>query len=138
MDASQQLVCVVGVGVVGQRSIEIFSSQYNVIGYDVCAARVAELQAHYAGTPRVTIQGTTCGIEAADVFCISVPTLLKDDQSIDISRVEAAVETVSQHARPGATVVSVSDSTPVRQHCTTPQQTDAPGHSSQRLCVLAL
>jgi UDP-N-acetyl-D-mannosaminuronate dehydrogenase len=102
-----KLVVIIGVGFVGQHLVDVFCRRHRVIGFDVNPKRVAALKDVYGHNPNVTIQDTTEGLDTADLICISVPTLLKDNNTaIDSSYVETAVQTVSQHARPGCTVVS--------------------------------
>jgi nucleotide sugar dehydrogenase len=101
-------VCIIGVGYVGEHLVEVFSRGYEVIGYDVSAKRVREMQLRFADNDNVTIQSTLDGLSKCNLFCISVPTLLKNDNSIDSSYVEAAAQTVAKVAQPGATIVMES------------------------------
>lgn len=49
----------------GQGLVDVFSSRHRVLAYDISPRRVALLQQHYAGNPRVTIQQHTGGSREA-------------------------------------------------------------------------
>lgn len=98
-------VAVIGVGYVGEHLVRLFSTQYNVIGFDVSADRVKHLETSGGFNCRARFTCRTSDISEATHFLISVPTLLRADQTIDSSFLRAAITTVSDHARPGSTIV---------------------------------
>jgi nucleotide sugar dehydrogenase len=104
------VVGVIGVGYVGEHLVTTFGKKFKVIGYDLSKARVEYLQStpQMSTNPNITLQYSTDGLETCDVFCISVPTLLRDDKSVDDSYVKSAGKTVEQFAKKGATVVMES------------------------------
>lgn len=101
----EPFVAVIGIGYVGTHLVESFASQYRVIGFDVSERRIAQLREEFDDENH--IEFTTCreDLTKATHFLISVPTLLREDKTVDTSYLESAIETVSSHARPGATVV---------------------------------
>lgn len=106
---SNDKVCVIGVGYVGEHLVDVFSKRYQVIGYDVSVDRVRAMQSRFSDKSNVTIQNTLDGLNDCDLFCISVPTLLKKDKTgIDTSYVQSAADTVRNVAKPGAVVVMES------------------------------
>lgn len=100
-----RLIAVIGVGYVGLHLVELFAPKYNVIAYDVSTKRLESLQAtlaHYA-----TVIGTTDTqlLKKATHFLIAVPTAVRADSTIDLTHIKAAIQTVFDHARPGAVIV---------------------------------
>lgn len=104
---AEPLVAVIGVGYVGTHLVSNFSSCWDVCGFDLSQGRIAQLsnEAEFRHNPRVCF--STCAADLADAthYLIAVPTLLRDDKTVDTSHLKKAIETVFQHARPGATVV---------------------------------
>ncbi|RYP93041.1 hypothetical protein DL770_000787 [Monosporascus sp. CRB-9-2] len=98
-------VAVIGVGYVGTHLVETFSSSYRVLGFDISEARIDKLRAQFSN--RTGVKLTTCkrDLDEASHFLISVPTPLREDKTVDLSCLKTALETVSAHARLGATVV---------------------------------
>lgn len=99
------LVAVIGVGYVGTHLVEVFSAQYQTLGFDVSEKRLDQLRDDFLGNPRVDFTSQASNLAGATHFLISVPTLLLPDKSIDSSYLRSALRTVAQHARPGATIV---------------------------------
>jgi UDP-N-acetyl-D-mannosaminuronate dehydrogenase len=99
------VVAVVGVGYVGTHLVEAFAKVYTVVAFDVSEQRVEQLARQYQGHPAVHSTSHAPDLADADAFLISVPTLLKEDKTIDTSFVEGAIRTISQYARDGVTVV---------------------------------
>jgi nucleotide sugar dehydrogenase len=103
-------VCVIGVGFVGESLVKVFSKNHRVIGYDTLPSRVDDLKTLFHNNTNVTIQNTTDGLESCDLFCISVPTLLRKDEEtgknyVDGSYIQAALETIKNKAKRGSTIV---------------------------------
>jgi nucleotide sugar dehydrogenase len=97
------VVCIVGCGYVGEHLIEVFATGYKVIGYDISQDRINHLRSKHSNS---NLRFTTdpAELSGASVFCLSVPTLVKDGQ-VDASYVESACATVLKYARPGNVVV---------------------------------
>lgn len=110
-------VLVVGVGYVGRHLVERFSDACEVVGLDLSEDRCTRLRGEFEadGLSNITMisnieQDERCN--TFDLALISVPTLLlADNKTVDTRHIRAAVETVSQRARPGSTVVIESSVT---------------------------
>ncbi len=101
-------VAVIGVGYIGERLVEIFSSQYPVVGYDVSPGRVEHLkQKHLSLGSRRMITFTTSesDVQNASYFLVSVPTLLHANGEINLAHLSSAIDIISRNARAGSTVV---------------------------------
>jgi nucleotide sugar dehydrogenase len=101
-------VCVVGVGYVGEHLVTTFSKAYDVFGYDISQKRVEYLREEFKDHPKITISNIEAGLANAGLYCIAVPTLVKDDKKIDDSYLKKAVETVARYALPGSCIVMES------------------------------
>lgn len=101
-------VCVIGVGYVGEHLVRTFAKAYDVYGFDVSQQRVEYLREEFNNNGRITISNQEAGLANAGLYCISVPTLVRGDNTIDDSYLKKAVETVSRYAQPGSCVVMES------------------------------
>lgn len=102
---AEPLVAVIGVGYVGTHLMEVFSAKYETLGFDISQRRIKEVREQYPWNDRVNFTTHADYLSDATHFLISVPTLLLPDKSIDCSYLRSALQTVSAHARPGATIV---------------------------------
>ncbi len=98
-------VAVLGIGYVGTHLVSSFSSKYPVIAFDVSERRIAQLQAEQSSESNISYTTDPQQIRNATHILISVPTLLRQDKTIDASYLQSALNTVSTHARAGATIV---------------------------------
>lgn len=101
-------ICVIGVGFVGEHLVDIFSKQYKVIGYDISPNRVNQLEEIFKDNGNVVIQSSFDNMEYSKLFCISVPTLLLEDGSIDESYIHNSIKLIEQFAKAGSIVVMES------------------------------
>lgn len=101
-------VCIVGVGYVGEHLVSAFSKSFVVGGYDITPKRVVEMANHFKDNPNVTISSDPSILENAGLYCISVPTLLQADNTINDTYLKSAVATVAKYAQPEACVVMES------------------------------
>jgi nucleotide sugar dehydrogenase len=116
MKHKKEIVCVIGVGYVGEHLVDIFSKKYHVVGYDISSRRVQELNEKYKMSSDdvmyskcVTITCNEADIPVgACLYCISVPTLLKEDKSINDSYLKNAVSCVEKYVCDGSCVVMES------------------------------
>ncbi|PVI05812.1 carbohydrate esterase family 4 protein [Periconia macrospinosa] len=99
------IIAVIGVGYVGQHLVDLFSSRYGVIGYDVSPSRVEQLRREYRGVNRITISNDPETLKVATHFLISVPTCLGPNNTIDLSHMQSALKIVERYARPRSIVV---------------------------------
>ncbi|KAK7182191.1 UDP-N-acetyl-D-glucosamine 6-dehydrogenase 1 [Paraphaeosphaeria sporulosa] len=100
----QSIVAVIGVGYVGTHLVEAFARHYNVIAFDLSERRLAEVSKQLTGLP-IQFTSNARDISEASHVLISVPTILKDDKSIDTAYLRSAIATVEKHVRPGSTIV---------------------------------
>lgn len=107
-NTSDKKVCVVGVGYVGEHLVRTFAKKYSVHGFDVSQPRVEFLKQIFHDHSNMEFSSNENILENAHLYCISVPTLLKSDNSVDDSYLKKACETVSKYAKSGSTVVMES------------------------------
>lgn len=98
-------VCVVGVGFVGESLLSEFGSHYSAIGFDVSPKRVAHLKNIFKSYSNVTVTTDEAELDRATHYLISVPTLLKDDNTVDTTYLTSAISTVLKHVQPGNSIV---------------------------------
>ncbi|OJJ78605.1 nucleotide sugar dehydrogenase [Aspergillus glaucus CBS 516.65] len=101
------VVAVIGVGYVGSHLVEAFAKFYEVIAFDISKRRVEQITQQFQELP-VRITSNAPDLALADAFLISVPTSLNHDKTINTTAIEKAVQTVTEHARHGVTVVMES------------------------------
>lgn len=103
----EPVVAVIGVGYVGTHLVEAFAGKYTVIGFEVSEARAAQLRVDTKFRDKSNVSFTTnpYDLEVATHFLISVPTLLREDKTVDTSYLESALSTVKARGRRGATIV---------------------------------
>ncbi|KAG8406659.1 hypothetical protein J3458_020998 [Metarhizium acridum] len=99
------VVAVVGVGYVGRRLVQSFSTQFKVIAYDISSATLRAARRELCGGGN--IKYTTCPMDMkqATHFLIAVPTLVNEDASINTTHIKDAINTVATVAQQGSTVV---------------------------------
>lgn len=121
------VIGVVGLGYVGlPLAVENAKSGFKVIGFDVNAARVAQLNSgmNYIGDVKdeelkhaienKQFQATNdyTNIKNVDVAIICVPTPLDEHKQADTSYVESATEEISKYLQPGMLVILESTTFP--------------------------
>ncbi|KAG9890387.1 UDP-N-acetyl-D-mannosamine 6-dehydrogenase, partial [Aureobasidium melanogenum] len=99
------VVCVVGVGYVGEHLLRSFGTCYQSIGFDISIQRLAQLQPIFGHMPNVTLTNDESFLDRATAYLISVPTLLKADNTVDLSHLISALAMVLKHVQPGNTIV---------------------------------
>jgi UDP-N-acetyl-D-galactosamine dehydrogenase len=109
-------ICVIGLGYVGLPLAVSFSKHYEVIGFDISASRVSELQSGYDRTLEVsnddlaaahglTFTDTATDIAEANVFIVTTPTPIDAHKNPDLSAVLAATRTVAGALSQGDVVI---------------------------------
>jgi UDP-N-acetyl-D-galactosamine dehydrogenase len=109
-------IAVLGLGYVGLPLAVAFGTKYEVVGFDINAGRVAELQAGEDRTLEVTkdelaaSKGVTFSCDPADLvgcnlFVVTVPTPIDQYKRPDLRALAAASRTVGQAIRKGGVVV---------------------------------
>ena len=96
-------VCIVGVGFVGLHLVECFSRKHNVVGFDINSSRIEFLKENHP-MERAQFTNDLEKIKKCRLFCVSVPTLLKD-QAVDFTFVEKAIAMIAKFIQPGCVVV---------------------------------
>ena len=99
----ESIVAVIGVGYVGTHLVEGFAKHYNVIAFDLSERRLAEVSKQLTGLP-IQFTSNAKDISEASHVLISVPTILKDDKTIDTAYLRSAIATVEKYVKPGSTV----------------------------------
>ena len=102
------IVGIIGVGFVGENLAEVFSKKYKVIGYDISPKRITEMRMKFNGNRNIVMQTCTDNMEECDIFCIAVPTTLREDGTIDDDAITNAVDIINKLARPQSAVVMES------------------------------
>lgn len=108
-------ISVVGLGYVGLPVAVAFGQQADTIGFDINAARLAELRNGHDRTnevaseelrkARITFTDDTAVLARADFHIVAVPTPVDDAHQPDLTPVERASETVGKALKRGDIVV---------------------------------
>ncbi|WP_190285777.1 nucleotide sugar dehydrogenase [Montanilutibacter psychrotolerans] len=112
----QARIAVIGLGYVGLPLAVEFGKRFPTVGFDIDAARVAELNAHHDHTREVTADGLreatllTCASDASslagcNVFIVTVPTPIDDYKRPDLRPLESASRTVGGAISRGGIVI---------------------------------
>ncbi len=108
-------VAVIGLGYVGLPLVVAFADHFDVIGFDINAGRVAELEAGSDRTlevdnerlQQVQVEYTSdpAAIERAKMIVVAVPTPIDKNRRPDLTPVIKASSLVGKHLTPGSVVV---------------------------------
>ena len=107
---------VIGLGYVGLPLAAAFGSKQPVVGFDLDANRVAQLNQGIDSTGETSTEVLTaaqhlicttdsCTLDGCDVFIITVPTPINLDKQPDLGPLMAASATVGNVLKPGAIVI---------------------------------
>ena len=107
---------VIGLGYVGLPLALAFAAEHDVVGFDIGAARIAELKAgrdHTLEAPpealrsadRLTLSDDPAALAGCNVFIVTVPTPIDDHKRPDLSALMAASRTVGDAIAPGGVVI---------------------------------
>jgi UDP-N-acetyl-D-galactosamine dehydrogenase len=112
---SQQRIAVIGLGYVGLPLAVALARHYPVTGFDINKARVAELESGHDRTGEVAdeklrasaLKVTTdaAEIKGADIYIVTVPTPVTEDNKPDLAPLYSACKTVGAAMAKGAVVV---------------------------------
>lgn len=113
---SPATIAVIGLGYVGLPLAVAFAEAHDVIGFDVSARRVAELQAGHdrtlevtplalAGANRLTITHDERALEGCNVLIVAVPTPIDPHKKPDLTALLKASEAVGRAIRRGGVVI---------------------------------
>lgn len=113
--SSSTRISVVGLGYVGLPLAVHLARHFDVTGYDIDSARIDELRGHSDRTDEVSaddLSTTTlnladkeAALEGTEVFVVTVPTPVDQDNKPDLGAVRAASETVARNLSKGNIVV---------------------------------
>ncbi len=109
-------VAIIGLGYVGLPLAVAFGRRYPTIGFDISAARVAELEAgedstlevpaaDLAAAERLSFTSDPGGIADCNAYIVTVPTPIDGARRPDLRPLEAASRTVAGVLKPGDIVV---------------------------------
>lgn len=100
------MICIVGVGYVGEHLVEVFSRGYNVVGYDISSERILELSKKGCfQKDNIVLTSDPDSVDGCKVFLISVPTLVREDKTINNDYLESACTFVRDKVKEGDLVV---------------------------------
>ena len=112
---SQQHIAVIGLGYVGLPLAVALARHFPVTGFDINTARIAELKGGHDRTGEVedaklrasslALTADPSGIKGADVYIVTVPTPVTEDNKPDLAPLYSACKTVGGAMRKGAIVV---------------------------------
>jgi UDP-N-acetyl-D-galactosamine dehydrogenase len=109
-------VAVIGLGYVGLPLAVGFGRVLPTLGFDINAARVAELRDHrdhtlevspdeFASAPQLSVSADPEDLRSCNVFVVTVPTPIDDAKRPDLRPLEAASRTVGRAIRRGGIAV---------------------------------
>ncbi|KAI4656861.1 uncharacterized protein J4E78_006752 [Alternaria triticimaculans] len=99
------VVAIIGVGYVGEHLMEVFSSAYQVIGYDVSAPRIERLRLKHSRRDNVKFSTDQTDLRDAAHFLVCVPTTLGLNGQVDSSHVRSAIDMLQRYATDKSIVV---------------------------------
>ncbi len=109
-------IAVIGLGYVGMPLAKAMSKRYDVMGYDINANRIAELQKEKSA---VVLTTNKADLKTANRFFVTVPTPIDSTNKPDLSSLFAACQTVGEALKKGDIVVFESSVYPgcTQQDC---------------------
>lgn len=99
------VVAIIGVGYVGEHLMEVFSSAFQIIGYDVSPARIEHLQSKHSGLERVKFSNDEKDLKNACHFLVCVPTTLGLNGKVNSSHVRSAIKMLYRYVSNTSIVV---------------------------------
>ena len=109
-------IAIIGLGYVGLPLAVEFGKQYDTVGFDINAARIAELRQGRDSTlevepellaqaARLTYADTLADIAACNVYIVTVPTPIDAAKRPDLTPLVKASEAIGSILKPGDTVI---------------------------------
>jgi UDP-N-acetyl-D-glucosamine/UDP-N-acetyl-D-galactosamine dehydrogenase len=116
LELTKVQIAVVGLGYVGLPLAVEFGKRYPTIGYDISAARVAELQSgrdstlevsteELAAAPLLSYANRPEAIAACNVYVVTVPTPIDQARRPDFRPLEGASQAIGRLLKPGDLVI---------------------------------
>jgi UDP-N-acetyl-D-mannosaminuronate dehydrogenase len=85
--------------------MEVFSSAFQIIGYDVSPARIEHLRSKYSGLEHVKFSNDEKDLKNACHFLLCVPTTLGLNGQVDSSHVRSAIRMLHRYVSSTSIVV---------------------------------
>lgn len=114
LESGRASLAVVGLGYVGLPLAVAFSRHFDVIGFDISAARIRELEGGHDHTnevsdealasARVRYTADPAELARASVIIVAVPTPIDEHRNPDLTPVVSSSRTVGEHMKKGAVV----------------------------------
>jgi UDP-N-acetyl-D-mannosaminuronate dehydrogenase len=98
-------VAIIGVGYVGEHLMEVFSSAFQIIGYDVSTSRIERLRLKYSQKDHVKFSNDERDLKDASHFLVCVPTTVGLDGQVDSSHVRSAIAMLHNYVNSESVVV---------------------------------
>lgn len=111
----EKTIAIVGLGYVGMPLLHAFAKLYNVIGYDINAFRVSELQNGFDRTlelnaeqlKEISVKYTTDinDLKTAQIFIVTVPTPIDSKNKPDLTPLTSSSEAIAKVLKKGDIVI---------------------------------
>ncbi|MDB5470616.1 MAG: tviB [Caulobacter sp.] len=116
LSLSNARIAVIGLGYVGLPLAVAFGKQFDTLGLDLSAPRIAALQSgvdhtlevtadELAASSRLTYSDKTADLAGRNIFIVTVPTPIDEAKRPDLTAIRKASESIGAHLTPGAVVV---------------------------------
>ncbi len=107
---SNNKIAVLGLGYVGLPLLRAFSKFYDVIGFDISSKRINDLKSssiinNKSEVKEVIFTSKKSKLSDANIYIITVPTPLNEDNSPDLSKIKLASEIVAKYLNKGNIVI---------------------------------
>ena len=107
---SNNKIAILGLGYVGLPLLQAFSRFYEVIGFDISSKRINDIKSstlinNKSLVNNVFFTSKKSKLSDANIYIITVPTPLNEDNSPDLSKIKLATEIVAQNISQGNIVI---------------------------------
>ena len=107
---SNNKIAVLGLGYVGLPLLQAFSKFYDVIGFDISSKRINDLKTssiinNKSEVKEVVFTSKKNKLSDANIYIITVPTPLNEDNSPDLSKIKLASEIIAKYLNKGNIVI---------------------------------
>jgi UDP-N-acetyl-D-galactosamine dehydrogenase len=116
LSLSNARIAVIGLGYVGLPLAVAFGKQFDTLGLDLSAPRIAALQTgvdhtlevtpeELAASNHITYSANPADLAGRNIFIVTVPTPIDEAKRPDLTAIRKASESIGAHLTPGAIVV---------------------------------
>ncbi len=116
LSLSNARIAVIGLGYVGLPLAVAFGKQFDTLGLDLSAPRIAALQTgvdhtlevtaeELAASNHITYSANPADLAGRNIFIVTVPTPIDEVKRSDLTAIRKASESIGAHLTPGAIVV---------------------------------